>query len=56
MNRGMSVGDWIRNGEEVSELEVDLNLPSAREGLVTIKRRMTRSSVSAPRTKAGCRP
>jgi hypothetical protein len=55
MDRGLSVADWIRNGEEVGELEVDLNRPNAEKGLVTIRRRMTRSTVIHTRAKASLR-
>ncbi len=47
-NRYMSVADWIRNGEEVDELEVDLNRPNTEKELVTIRRRMTRSTGVSP--------
>jgi hypothetical protein len=55
MDRGLSVADWIRNGEEVGELEVDLNRPNTEKGLVTIRRRMTRSTVILTRAKASLR-
>lgn len=48
MERGKSVGDYVRNGQEVGELEVDLNDP--KSGKITFKRRMTKSTVSRNRT------
>jgi hypothetical protein len=46
MDRGSSAVDYIMTGEEESIIEVDLNSPKSREGLTTIKRQITRSTVT----------
>jgi hypothetical protein len=45
MDRGGSVKDYIRNGEEEGFVEIDLNMPMTSKGFVTIKRHMKRSDV-----------
>ena len=47
MERGTNASDWIRNGEEEGEVEIDLSQSNRPSGVVTIRRQMFRSEVSA---------
>ena len=48
MSRGGSAADYVRNGQEVGEIEVDLNDSQKKNGVISFKRRITRSTVSLP--------
>jgi len=48
MSRGGSAADYVRNGQEVGEIEVDLNDSQKKSGVISFKRRITRSTVSLP--------